>query len=249
MLIPALLLALLLALLAWFVRRDGAEYAAFKAVESSEERQRIFRRWTLRSFLLFSGSAVLALILLGRPEALIHMPPEFREAARAIASQTAETGDVSSGFLAGISIALVAGAGLGLMVARRRRRAVRDPPRVIGDIEPLLPRNAAERKWVALLAANAGPGEELFFRLVLPLLLMLLTGNAWLAFGATAIVFGAVHYYQGLVGVAATMAVGLFFTGIYLATGSIWLAALIHSLMNLNTLWLRPLLNGRAARR
>ena len=41
MLIPSLLLAAVLALLAWFVRNDRAEYAAFKALTRTEDRQRV----------------------------------------------------------------------------------------------------------------------------------------------------------------------------------------------------------------
>jgi membrane protease YdiL (CAAX protease family) len=242
------LLILLLLLLVWFVRKDGAEYAAFKAVESSAERQRIFRRWTLRSFLLFSGSAVLALLLLGRAEALIRMPPEFGPVARVFAAGGDLRGNLSTGFLAGLSIAVVAGSAIGVALARRRKPQGSDKPRVIGDITPLLPRNAAERRWVALLAANAGPGEELFFRLALPLLLTIVTGNGWIAFGVSAVIFGFVHFYQGWVGVAATTGAGLFFTALYLATGSIWLAVLVHALINLNTLWLQPLLHARWAK-
>jgi membrane protease YdiL (CAAX protease family) len=246
------LLILLLLLLFWFVRNDAKEYAAFKTVESSEERQSIFRRWVLRSFLLFVGSAILALLLLGRVEALVRMPPEFAPLARIFAGFGGGGGGASTGFIVAVSLALVAGAAAGAALARRGRSNTKAKPKprppVIGDIEPLLPRNAAERKWTALLAANAGPGEELFFRLVLPLLIAIVTGNAWIAFAASSLIFGAVHFYQGWVGIVATMLGGLVFAAFYLATGSIWLAALVHSLMNLNTLWLRPLLNDRAGR-
>jgi membrane protease YdiL (CAAX protease family) len=57
--------------------------------------------------------------------------------------------------------------------------------------------------------------------------------------------FGVAHLYQGWIGVIATTLAGLLFTGVYLATGNIWIAALLHSLLNLQALWLRPLLRER----
>ena len=99
------------------------------------------------------------------------------------------------------------------------------------------------------MAANAGPGEELLFRLTVPLLLVLATGNALLSFAVAAIAFGLVHLYQGWLGVLVTTLAGAAFTLLYLATGSIWIAALVHSLMNLNALWLQPLVRDALAQR
>jgi membrane protease YdiL (CAAX protease family) len=41
--------------------------------------------------------------------------------------------------------------------------------------------------------------------------------------------------------------VGFLFAAIYLASGIIWLAVVVHALMNLNSLWLQPLLMERRA--
>ena len=76
-----------------------------------------------------------------------------------------------------------------------------------------MPRNGAETVWTGLLSINAGIGEELFFRLALPLLIVLVTGNVIAAFAVAAIVFGLVHVYQGWVGVLATTFLGVVFTG------------------------------------
>jgi len=243
----AILLLASTLLLAWFVRKDAAEYAAFKAISASEDRQRAFRRWTVRSFLVFGLWAVAALALLGRVDALVRMPPEFAGLAEAIGhrlSPNSGAGGVSTGFLIGLSGALLAGGLLGgLLAARKRQAAAKSTDRlVLGDIAPLFPRNRAERKWTVLLAINSGPSEELFFRLMLPLLIAQISGDVLLAVSVSALVFGLVHFYQGWVGVAATTATGILFTFLYLATGSIWVPALLHSLMNLNSLWLRPLL-------
>jgi membrane protease YdiL (CAAX protease family) len=242
MLIPAILLAALLVPLAWFARNDRAEYRRFKALTRTRDRQRAFRRWTIRSFLLFCGSSVAILLLLGRPGALIRPPSEFDPLSPHLDLQ-----DLGPAFAAGLVGAVAVGLVLGIairLLLRRRRGAAR-PLRMLGDIEPLLPRNRDERLWTGLLAVNAGPSEELFFRLVLPLLIALVTGSAVFAFATAGLIFGLVHFYQGWVGIAATTFLGFVFTFFYLATGIIWVPVLLHSLINLNSLWLRPWLAAR----
>jgi CAAX protease family protein len=241
------LLAAVAALLAWFMSTDRAEYAAFKALTRTEDRQRVLKRWTLRSFLAFLGAALLVLLILGRLDTLIRMPAEFRPLAGRLAGLLSDHGPrgMSSGFVIGFGAALVGGGIAGAIVAALLARRNKESRPTRTDIEPLFPRNKDERLWTALLGANAGPGEEVFFRLMLPLLLVATTGNLILAFALAAAIFGLLHLYQGWFGVVATSLAGLFFTFVYLATGNIWIAALIHALMNLNTLWLRPLLSQR----
>jgi hypothetical protein len=161
MLISRILLAALLALLAWFVRNDRAEYERFKGLIRTDQRQRAFRRWTIRSFLFFCGASLAVLAVLGRLGAFVWMPVEFAGLSSRLASP-----DMSRGFLAGLAGAVVLGGLVGAAIPWLRRGRGARPPKPLGDIEPLFPRNRAERRWTALLAANAGPGEELFFRLV-----------------------------------------------------------------------------------
>lgn len=248
------LLVLLLAMLAWFLRNDGKEYAAFKRLTATEDRQRAFRRWTVKSFRLFVGAGLAVLLLLGRPDALLHMPAQFTLAADWIARRLSDGGEGEGGgaaFVLLIAGAMLAGGLIGGIVAARiaRKRGGEARQAALGDIEPLFPRNRAERGRTALMGANAALGEEIFFRLVLPLLLAQLTGDAFLAFGIAALLFGAVHFYQGWAGIVGTTLAGLLFTAVYLASGHLWVAVLLHALMNLNTLWLRPLLKERSARR
>ncbi|WP_375427948.1 CPBP family intramembrane glutamic endopeptidase [uncultured Sphingomonas sp.] len=187
--------------------------------------------WALRLWPAFGLPALAALLLLGRGGAVGSMPPEFGPAAAWVrAFAVVEPGPV----LLGLSL----GAGLGALIAWwRSRRGGRvahlgRPPR--------LPRAGRELPAAALLALSAGVAEELYFRLALPLLIALVSGSATLGFGLAAAAFGAVHRYQGPVGVAATGAVALLLSVVYLGSGSLWLAVLCHAAIDLNALVIRP---------
>jgi membrane protease YdiL (CAAX protease family) len=242
MLIPALLLVAALALLGWFVRNDRAEYETFKRLTRTEDRRRTFRRWAAKSFLVFWGASLIVLALIGRAGALLRLPSEFAPLLP----------HLPSGFDAGVvpfAIGGLIGGGIvgafaGALLKRRRSAK----PKMLGDIEPLLPRNADERRWTALLGVNAAVGEELFFRLMLPLLIALVTGSAVAAFAAAGLIFGLVHFYQGWVGILATTLLGFFFAALYVASGMLWIAIVVHAVTNLNGLWLRPLLAERQSR-
>jgi membrane protease YdiL (CAAX protease family) len=145
-----------------------------------------------------------------------------------------------TGFLAGFSIAILAGAVGGSLIVKRF--GSKGKPPVLGDIEALMPRNGAETACTALLALNAGVSEELFFRLLLPLLLIGLFENATLSFGVAAVVFGLVHIYQGHAGVIATTILGLVFSVLYLWTQNPWIAAAAHVFLDLFGLVIRPTL-------
>jgi membrane protease YdiL (CAAX protease family) len=242
MLIPALLLVAVLALLGWFVRNDRAEYEAFKAFTRTEDRQRAFRRWVAKSFLLFWGDSLVVVVLIGRAGTLLRLSPEFAPLLPHL------PGGLNAGVVPFVIGGVIGGGIIGAVAGTLLKRNRSAKPKVLGDIEPLLPRNADERKWTALLGANAAVGEELFFRLMLPLLIALVAGSAIIAFVAAGLIFGAVHFYQGWVGILATTLAGFFFAALYLVSGMLWIAILLHAVMNLNSLWLRPLLAERQTR-
>jgi membrane protease YdiL (CAAX protease family) len=237
------LLLIFAAVLVWFVWTDGPEYRHFKALTDSSDRQRRFGVWIAKSFGFFGIGTVASLALIGRLRALMALPDEFAPLRRMLPAppDLSGLGDMATGF-AGAFLAALA---VGWFIIRRRPKSSTGPV-VVGDIEPLLPRNAAERWWAALLALNAGLSEELFFRLAVPLLLVLVTGNSPLAFGIAAVVFGLVHLYQGWTGVLATTVLGLALSAAYLISGSIWVAVVLHALIDLNGLLLMPLLTRRA---
>jgi membrane protease YdiL (CAAX protease family) len=144
----------------------------------------------------------------------------------------------------GLGIALAVGGlvGVALLTIIGARSARRDGGIImVGDIAALLPRNRPELGWGAALSVNAGIVEEGLFRLALPALLVIATGEPISAFLLAALVFGALHAYQGWLGVVATTVVGLLFTLLYVVSGSIVLAMLVHALFDLRTLVVIPM--------
>lgn len=122
----------------------------------------------------------------------------------------------------------------------------------LGDLSDVLPRTPRERRWCLLVAINAGVSEELFFRLALPLLLVLVGLPAWAAAALALGAFAMAHRYQGITGVAGTLVFGAVAFALYLASGRLWLAILLHAAVDLNGLvvqpWLHATLPPRRAR-
>lgn len=192
-----------------------------------------FAIWAGRLWLSFALPALVALLLIGREGALWSLPAEFAPAAALARSYGRfEAWPILTGLVLGSALA----AGLSWWRQRRGRR-----PFHIGRA-PRLPSSPRELPAAALLAVSAGVTEELYFRLMLPLLITLVSGSALLGVGASAMLFGAVHRYQGRAGVVATGLVGLFLSIVHLASGDLWLAMACHAAIDLNALVVRPAL-------
>ncbi len=232
-----LLLLLSVAMLAWFVRNDAAEYAAFKRLTDTASRQRCYRTWVLKSFLVFFGTSIVSLLILRALPSLHTLPAEFIPLAARLGSVMPTTALLDKGFLIGFAIAaMITGILLGVLLAKKLKTS----HATLGDIEPLMPRNAAETGWAALLALNAGLSEEIFFRLLLPLLLTGLLHNPLLAFAIATVLFGLVHFYQGVAGVVMTTLLGAVMAALYLWTGDLWIAIAAHAGLDLFGLVVRP---------
>jgi len=213
-----LLLVLCVAVMWWFVRNDAAEYAAFKRLTTSADRQRFYRRWVVKSFLTLFGTTIVSLLILRQLQALITLPAEFIPLAARLAARMPLTRVLDKSFLIGFaSAAAITGILGGVLLAKKTQTS----HAVLGDIEPLMPRNSAETGWAALLSLNAGLSEECFFRLLLPLLLAGLLHSPLLAFVIATILFGLMHFYQGVAGVLMTTLVGVVLAGLYLWTGDL----------------------------
>ena len=243
---PLLQLLIALAAVGWSSWRANAEYAAFKKLVDTRARQARFRRWVLTGLALFGGGSLAILAILGDLGCVIHPPKPFFGAMRQTHASLSDIGPETLGGLVAALTVFVVGVTLFATIAVRRRAGAADGP-TLGDIAPLAPRNWAETGWTALLSVNAGVTEELFFRLVLPLLIALVTGNAAAGFVAATIVFGLAHAYQGWVGVVATTILGAVFTGLYLWSGGLAVPIAVHAGIDLLSLVVRPTIRRLAA--
>lgn len=201
-----------------------------------------YRSAILRSALAFGLGGVALLAIGGDLSALTSLPREFASASVTLDRWFGPTKD--SGIALAVMLGFVGGVVVGGLVAwRRLRRGKRDWS--IGEIAHLQPREPGAFGWAALLSVVAAATEELFFRLVLPLLIAKVAGNAWIGFGAALLLFAFAHRYQRLAGVVGTAIGGAFLTLLYLRTGTLWLPIAAHAAINLNGLVIRPWLARR----
>lgn len=97
----------------------------------------------------------------------------------------------------------------------------------------LLPRTYPERVVFFFLSLAAGLGEEIPYRAFAIPVLAALTGSDWAAALASSLAFGALHGYQGWLGVGRTAAMGFLLSASFLLSGSLWPAILAHALLDL----------------
>lgn len=232
-LLDALLLIALIGAYLWYVRGDRSGRAPADRIAS-------YRRWMRRAPLAFGASALIALLLTGRWGTIAVLPVEFAPlvpAARHLAGFGSNVLHLKIAVLAGFAGGAVIGLGIAWWRAHRGQQQL-----MSGKFAALLPRTAGEIGWTATLGITAAVVEELFFRLALPLFAASVTGSALLGMALSTALFAYAHRYQGWAGVAASALVGVTVAILYLATGQLWFAMLVHALLNLNALVLRPLL-------
>ena len=228
---PAVILAALLLALPWATRRRwrwGRHPLA---------------RVAGRILVFFGLTAAAALLLAGRPEAVARMPAEFAPAVVFAAVWTGIPFPVALP-VSFLVLAMIGGGVVAGLIARVRRRE----PMTLGDVSNVVPRRVGDLGWGVLVSMVAGVGEELYFRLALPLVLLLLGMGAIWAFAASALLFGWAHRYQGVLGIGATAVIALLFTATYLLTGQLWVAIVLHVALDLNGLIVRPVVAGMIRR-
>ena len=221
------------------IRKNRRDYSTFKRQRSTKRRQKTFRKWLRQSFLNFGGAAVVVLLLSWQFIAPFQQAVDawpWVVGARQIFS---DSGWIGPAIVAALIVIVVGGGVLGIFAARSEISNASEVPS-IGDVQALLPRNRAELKWGAALAINAGVVEELLFRLALPALIFGVTGSAIAAVAASILIFGFLHIYQGLPGIVGSVILGAAFMAIYLSTGNIVVAIVVHALFDLRSLVLIP---------
>jgi membrane protease YdiL (CAAX protease family) len=237
MLATLLLCALPLGLGAW-IHHDLRQYAAFKRETTSIGRRRFYLRWTWQGFAALTGAALVVLAVLGRLGDVLGVPPEFAALVptRDVDMPQEDDGEAYLGFVIGAGFGVVVFVALQVLRFRRTRAVL------LGDVEPLIPRDALEQLASLPLCLNAGFSEELFFRLALPLLVTTVTGSAAAGLVVGCVTFGLAHLYQGYKGVLGTTAMGAMFTWLYLDSGSLLLPMIIHAAIDVIALVVRPTL-------
>ncbi len=238
MILPNTLLLAILMSLIWFLKGDLFGYRRIKRLPDTTSRQKTYRLWIAKAAIAFVLPAIIGLALLGRLNAIVTVPPEFDAFRTLLPSFEGDSRVELLGMIGGSALGgLIVGA---VLATRGNWRVLK----TIGNVGSLLPRNRAEIVHAAVMSIAAGISEELAFRLFLPLLVALVSGSAFVAFGVAVAAFGAMHLYQGRAGVIATTLVGALMAAVYLMTGELWLAMVLHALIDLNSLALRPALTG-----
>ncbi|MFN8587463.1 MAG: type II CAAX endopeptidase family protein [Candidatus Eisenbacteria bacterium] len=145
----------------------------------------------------------------------------------------ARFGPFEVGMLVGVAILVV-------LLDRQRRTLASQPEMVerlrarLLPVEHLMPATRAEYPRFAVLAVTAGVCEELLFRGFVTWALAHVMPSYTVAALVQAVLFGIAHVYQGPRGVLTTGLVGVFLTTIVWLTGTLWIAMLVHALMDLN---------------
>lgn len=127
-----------------------------------------------------------------------------------------------------------------VFVVRQRREALGDDEALaevrerMRHIEPMLPRTPAEMRTFVMLAITAGICEELLYRGFMIFYVSRMT-NLFVAAAVVSVIFGIGHVYQGRRGVLLTASAGAFLAAVYLISGSLFVAMLLHALMDVHS--------------
>jgi membrane protease YdiL (CAAX protease family) len=238
------LFGVVLGILFWrAITRERRDYQRFKQMRSTVARQKVFRRWATEAAIVLGGLSVATIV--GAWSAI----PEALAAAQQW-PPVAALRDIWLGpwgwplAIAGTLLVLAL-----LIVPVLSIRNSLDEAPTIGDIRALLPRTRGELPYGAALSINAGIFEELLFRLGMPALVFVITGDAVIAFAAATIVFGLLHVYQGPLGVVFSTVLGVVFLLLYLVTGWIVVPIVLHALIDLRSMILIPVVLGKISLR
>jgi membrane protease YdiL (CAAX protease family) len=218
-------------------RKDRREYQRFKRYHSTVRRQAMYRTWLRESFLAFGGLSLVLLVLVWQFIPLLLDEINGWDVVLSARAWYASLGWLSIALTVALTIIVVVLPIVVLFFVRSQEDVT-----AIGDIQALIPRNTAEVRLGALLSLNAGVVEELVFRLAVPALLYGAFGSAAIALISSALLFGALHAYQGVIGVLGTTLVGAFLLLLYVATGSILAPIVVHVLIDLRSFVLIPLI-------
>jgi membrane protease YdiL (CAAX protease family) len=146
-----------------------------------------------------------------------------------------------AGVVVGALVALLGGLVAGTVALRSGSRRAAQPVGAMKNLQPMLPTGRRDRRAWALLSVTAGITEEITYRgLALLAVAVAVPANRLSTVVIVAVLFGLAHGYQGVGGVALTGLAGSALASIYLATGSLVPGMVLHALIDLRALLLRP---------
>ena len=198
----------------YFVPRFKAEAkAGVRGARLRAYRRTVFGQWA------FALAAAFIWMRAGRPwSELGVVPPGL---ARLIASA------VIVALMAGLTVQQLRAIG---RIKPERRAALEAK---LEYVEYLLPHSRRELAWFTALSITAGVCEELLYRGFLLWVLRAYVGIA-LAAAIGVVLFGVLHLYQGRQGAIKASAAGAVMTLIYLGTGWLFPAMVVHALVDIS---------------
>lgn len=237
----AILLAVMLAIVALNVIAGPRGYRLL-AEAGGVGRKAFYRRMLTAQIVQFTLPPIIGLLVLGRIGAVTELPPELWPASALLRGDVPAV-PIDPLLTPMFGVAVLVAIPLGSFLTWRRWREGKGAPAYLARLSALLPRDRDEVLLGAAISVAAGIGEELFFRLLLPMLLAAFVG-AIPAIIVAILLFGLAHAYQGWKGVTVTTLVGILFTTMYLMSGSLAIAMLFHVTIDLMTLAIRPAIRG-----
>jgi len=237
----AILLAVMLAIVALNVIAGPRGYRLL-AEAGGVGRKAFYRRMLTAQIVQFTLPPIIGLLALGRIGAVTELPPELWPASALLRGDVPAV-PIDPLLTPMFGVAVLVAIPLGSFLTWRRWRKGKGAPAYLARLSALLPRDRDEVLLGAAISVAAGIGEELFFRLLLPMLLAAFVG-AIPAIIVAFLLFGLAHAYQGWKGVTVTTLVGILFTTMYLMSGSLAIAMLFHVTIDLMTLAIRPAIRG-----
>jgi membrane protease YdiL (CAAX protease family) len=104
----------------------------------------------------------------------------------------------------------------------------------MGGLSNLAPQTPTENRLFGMVSISAGVCEEILYRGLLLAVLMSLVGT-WPAIVISSLIFGLGHAYQGISGIAKTGLVGFVLALFTVATGSLFVAIVLHAVIDLTS--------------
>jgi CAAX protease family protein len=227
----------------WEMKKMYRDYPKLKqAVANGDPEAR--PRFYVRILRFEWVSALLALVALGFDKTKL-MASSLQMGDTAFGHWVSASSMINSSGMAGIAAGLLIGLVVMTIVRLRSRRREAAPApsdsgpkpwwrKLVPDFAALIPTTARERVLFAEVAVSAGICEEIVFRGSL-----LYALHSPFGFGGTTLVllasaiFGMCHVYQGVTGVVATTLAGVLLCTLYIATGTLLVPIVLHSLIDL----------------